>query len=157
MLYTDTEKFCNNFTGNTYTSAGHEPILFLMGDLLQSFWPFAWVLIPLAGIGVGAFKEWLKFKDKQARLGASTHELEVEVEKLQKQLKLKDAEMQQRIQHLETIVTSQVWDTLHDESGMADEKLPPHLLDEIRSAEEDETDPARENRRKAAHLAKKIK
>lgn len=129
-----------------------------MGDLLQSFWPFAWVLIPLAGIGVGAFKEWLKFKDKQARLGASTDELEVEVEKLQKQLKENDAALQQRIQHLEAIVTSQVWDTLHDESGMAEEKLPPHLLDEIRSAEEEEeTDTAQENRRKAARLAKKIK
>ena len=28
-----------------------------------------WVLIPLAGILVGAFSEWLKFKEKQARLG----------------------------------------------------------------------------------------
>ena len=71
-----------------------------------------WILIPIAGILVGAFSEWLKFKEKQAKLGSSTSELEKTVVV---QLQAIEA-AQRRIENLEAIVTSQVWDTMHDEA-----------------------------------------
>lgn len=74
-----------------------------------------WVLIPLAGILVGAFSEWLKFKEKQAKLGTSTNELERTVTAQQEALEA----AHRRIQNLEAIVTSQVWDVMHEEA------LPP--------------------------------
>ena len=69
-----------------------------------------WILIPLLAILVGGFSEWLKFKEKQNRLGASAHDLEKTVG--EQQAALEAAE--RRIQNLEAIVTSQVWDALHD-------------------------------------------
>ena len=71
-----------------------------------------WVLIPIAGILVGAFSEWLKFKEKQAKLGTSTAELEHNLS--EQQLALEAA--QRRIENLEAIVTSQMWDAVHDET-----------------------------------------
>lgn len=71
-----------------------------------------WVLIPIAFILVGAFSEWLKFKGKQAKLGTSTAELEHKLSEQQHALEA----AQRRIEHLEAIVTSQMWDTVHDET-----------------------------------------
>ena len=70
---------------------------------------WVWVLIPIAGILAGTFKEWVKFKATQRELGASTHELDREVEELRK---INEA-LQQRVQNLEAIVVSQTWDALH--------------------------------------------
>lgn len=71
-----------------------------------------WVLIPIVAILVGAFTEWLKFKEKQARLGTSTNELEKAVATQQDALEA----AYRRIENLEAIVTSQVWDLMHDEA-----------------------------------------
>ena len=71
---------------------------------------FAW--IPIVAILVGAFTEWLKFKEKQARLGTSASELEQTVATQQEALEA----AQLRLQNLEAIVTSQMWDVLHDDS-----------------------------------------
>ena len=71
-----------------------------------------WVLVALGGLLVGAFSEWLKFKEKQAKLGTSTAELEHNLSEQQHALEA----AQRRIEHLEAIVTSQVWDTVHDET-----------------------------------------
>ena len=71
-----------------------------------------WVLIPLAGILMGAFSEWLKFKAKQAKLGTSTAELEHNLSEQQQALET----AQRRIENLEAIVTSQMWDAVHDET-----------------------------------------
>ena len=71
-----------------------------------------WVLIPIVAILVGAFSEWLKFKEKQAKLGTSTSELEKTVVGQQQALET----AQRRIQNLEAIVTSQVWDVMHDDT-----------------------------------------
>lgn len=74
-----------------------------------------WVLIPIAGILAGMFREWLKFKTKQRDLGASTHELEKEVAALKKALaQARPDDLVERIQNLEAIVASQTWDALHD-------------------------------------------
>ena len=71
-----------------------------------------WVLIPLAAIMVGAFSEWLKFKEKQVKLGTSTNELERLVAAQEQALEA----AQRRIRNLEAIVTSQVWDLMSDEA-----------------------------------------
>ena len=72
-----------------------------------------WILIPLAAIAVGAFEQWLKFRAKQEKLGTSTAQLEDVVEDLTERLKESEAtreNQEQRIQNLETIVTSVDWD-----------------------------------------------
>ena len=69
-----------------------------------------WVLIPLAGICAGMFKEWLKFRSTQQKLGDSTRGLEKQVSGLKGE---KDA-LLERIENLEAIVASQTWDALHD-------------------------------------------
>ncbi len=76
-----------------------------------------WILIPLTAILMGGFKEWLKFKSKQDRLGTSARALEDEVGALKKALKESEAErqsVQRRLENLETIVTSEAWDALSD-------------------------------------------
>lgn len=68
--------------------------------------------IPLAGISVGAFKVWLRHQREQHRLGTATHELEGTVESLSRDLAASNAErdrLVERIENLETIVTSRVW------------------------------------------------
>ena len=91
----------------------------------MAFWAFSWILIPLAAIFVGGFKEWLKFKEKQLQLGESTEHLEAKVEELLKALENSEADKEsllKRVQNLETIVTSQVWDVLLDEDEPAEVK-----------------------------------
>ena len=77
-----------------------------------------WILIPLFALLVGAFSEWLKFKEKQNKLGASTHELEATLTDQQQALEA----AQRRIQNLEAIVTSQMWDVVHDDTLSEPEK-----------------------------------
>lgn len=69
-----------------------------------------WVLIPLAGIFVKGFREWLKFKATQRQLGASTSDLGREVSVLRQEREA----ILERLQNLEAIVVSQTWDVLHD-------------------------------------------
>lgn len=89
---------------------------------------FAWVLIPLAGIALAAFSEWLKFKKQTARIGDSTVELESEVSSLSaeiEELRKERHRLIQRIQNLETIVTSEAWETLGTDQPLAEAKAPP--------------------------------
>ena len=93
---------------------------------MEYFWAFSWIWIPiiaiLAGTIGGAFKEWLKFKEKTQQLGSSTHELEKTSAEQAELLRTMQAEREAligRIQNLEAIVTSQVWDAIHQEG------LPP--------------------------------
>jgi uncharacterized protein YlxW (UPF0749 family) len=86
-----------------------------------------WVLIPLAAILMGAFKEWLQFKEKQDKLGASTTEIEEALHALEEELRRRDEReqaLERRIQNLETIVTSETWDALVD-----GEAAPPLSLE----------------------------
>ena len=94
---------------------------------MELFGPFSWVLIPLAAILVGAFSEWLKFKAKQQKLGTSTQELENQVVQLERDLQAVRADrdgLARRLENIETIVTSQMWDALHDASAEP-QPLPP--------------------------------
>lgn len=81
------------------------------GLTMGYFWAYSWILIPIAGIAAGAWKEWLKFKAEQSNLGDSTKELEREVKQLTQQLNSEKAALTQRIQNLEAIVTSVDWDS----------------------------------------------
>ncbi len=120
-------------------------------------WAFSWVLIPIAGILFGAFKEWLNFKEKQLQLGESTEHLESRVDELLKALESSESDKRallNRLQNLETIVTSQVWDVLHDEQMPAEIKkleidaVKPRL--ELPPREDEAT-------RKAEMLARRLK
>jgi hypothetical protein len=78
---------------------------------------FSWVLIPITAILVGGFTEWLKFRAKQQQLGFSTKELQETVASLRSSLAASEERQKAltgRIQNLEAIVTSQVWDAVHD-------------------------------------------
>ncbi len=88
-------------------------------------WTFSWVLIPIVAILAGGFKEWLKFKEKQLQLGQSTENLGTDLKQLSEALKSSQAQNESllnRIQNLEAIVTSQVWDVLHDGEKSTEEK-----------------------------------
>ncbi|MEM1096692.1 MAG: hypothetical protein AAGJ10_19000 [Bacteroidota bacterium] len=88
---------------------------------MELFGPFSWVLIPLAailmGTLMGGFSEWLKFKAAQQKLGTSTLELENQVVQLERDLQAARADrdaLARRLENIETIVTSQTWDALHE-------------------------------------------
>lgn len=81
-----------------------------------------WVLIPLAAILAGTFSEWVKVRAKQRNLGASTDELERIVERLRAEGLERQESLERRIANLETILTSQTWDTLQNPNLSAEEK-----------------------------------
>lgn len=86
------------------------------------FWAFSWIVIPVVGILYAAFREWLSFKEKQLQLGESTDNLQAKVEDLMQALASSEADKKallDRIQNLETIVTSQVWDVIVEEEQPA--------------------------------------
>ena len=113
-----------------------------------------WILIPVAAIAAGAFREWVKFKSKQREIGSSADELEQVVSALEAKLHDQQAALERRIANLETIVTSQTWDTLHDDRlSKADKKLLLEDADgELRTLREELGDA-----RKAELLARRLK
>ena len=78
--------------------------------MFDSSW--IWVLIPLAGIFAGMWKELLKARAQGNRLGSSTQELEREVSAM----KSERAALLERVENLEAIVVSQTWGALHDKT-----------------------------------------
>lgn len=92
--------------------------------------------IPILGILLSGYKEWLEFKSKHQELGSSTREVEERLRALQDRLETLEQQrdaLQERVQNLETIVTSEAWITGHEEAdasslnaAKADElTLPP--------------------------------
>jgi outer membrane murein-binding lipoprotein Lpp len=71
-----------------------------------------WALVAVAAILAGVISEWFKVRTKQRHLGASTSELEREVDAMKKEREA----ILDRLQNLEAIVVSQTWDALHDKS-----------------------------------------
>jgi hypothetical protein len=71
-----------------------------------------WVLIPLAGIFAGMWKELLKARAQGIRLGSSTKDLELEVAAL----KTERAALLERVENLEAIVVSQTWGAVQDKT-----------------------------------------
>ena len=107
--------------------------------------PTAWIWIPIVAILVGAFKEWLRFNAQHRRLGASTHELEREVSELREQMETlteQNRKLVRRVQNLETLATSRLWDRV-------DEIVPPKV-----SIEPDPDD--EEDARRVAEIARRL-
>lgn len=109
-------------------------------------WAYVWVLIPLAGIMAGMWSEWLKFKEKQARLGNTAESLESSFAELSSRLEAQNRVLVERIQNLETIVTSADWDQISPVSTLP-EPEPQVLLPE----------PGEEEREEAARLAQRLR
>lgn len=89
--------------------------------------------IPILGLGLSGYQEWLKFRTRQQELGASTQDVEETVQALRDRLDQVEQErdaLERRVQNLETIVTSETWDALHgstsDPSSLPD---PDNTLD----------------------------
>jgi predicted Rdx family selenoprotein len=104
----------------------------------------------LAGLLFAGSAVWIEFKEKQAQLNKSTSELEDTVAAQQKELQA----AKRRIQNLETIVTSQAWDMVHDEGvPEADKKrsLSQASVD-LKDPEDDLSDAER-----ATRLARRLK
>lgn len=75
--------------------------------------------IPILGILLAGYKEWLEFKSKHRELGTSTREVEERLRGLQERLDGLEQErdaLRDRVQNLETIVTSEAWIAGHEES-----------------------------------------
>lgn len=76
---------------------------------------WVWVLIPLTAIIAGTFKELAQARREARRLGVSNNELEAKVTSLEERLDEIDKTQRSRLQNLETIVTSRLWNVLHDD------------------------------------------
>lgn len=91
-----------------------------------------WVyLIPIVAILVGGFTEWLKFKEKQLKLGDTTNVLSGNLDHITSQLDTalqNNERLQERVKNLEAIVTTQVWDEMVDGNPSHGEKTQK-LLD----------------------------
>lgn len=74
--------------------------------------------VPILAILVGGYKEWLEFKAKHQELGSSTEQVEKHLQALREDInRLEETrdDLENRIENLETIVTSEVWIAQHDE------------------------------------------
>lgn len=111
---------------------------------------WAFILIPIAGIIAGMFKDYLKIKAKQQTLGKSTSDLERVVEDLRQT----NRTLAQRVENLETIVVSQTWNTLNAPAA-SDEDRERRLAAVIR---QEAHAPATEemNRQRAEQLARRL-
>ncbi len=107
---------------------------------------FIWILIPLAGIALAGFSEWLKFKRSTASLGESTTQLAATIDALKgevEELREERRRLVQRVENLETIITSEAWDTLGTDRQLAGASLP-----ELPEIEEDDEQRASEMARR---------
>ena len=73
-----------------------------------------WIFIPIVAILAGTMSEVIKSRDKQRALGSSGKELENEVKTLKLELEQQKEIYERRLANLETIITSQTWDVLHN-------------------------------------------
>ncbi|MES3630656.1 MAG: hypothetical protein PPP56_10885 [Longimonas sp.] len=88
-------------------------------DFLGSYW---WVLLIFTVFIYSAFEEWLQFKTEQRKIGASTKETEEKLDELRSEWDAERKRLNKRIQHLETIVTSDVWDAAYGASSDASDR-----------------------------------
>jgi hypothetical protein len=108
-----------------------------------------WVLIPIFGIAAGMFREWLKFRQKQNKIGDSTQNLE----KLVAELRQRDQALAERIENLEAIVVSQTWDVVQDK--MLAPEVKEHRLASV--AHRELAPPPVPDSHKAEVLARRLK
>lgn len=102
----------------------------------------------VGGLSVGAFSMWIEFLKDQRKGQADTGVLEEVV--IAQQEALKAAE--QRIQVLETIVTSQEWDMIDRKGPVAADAPRPEPLIALDDSPDEPSD-----RERAAELAKRLR
>lgn len=112
--------------------------------------------IPILAILVGGYKEWLEFKAKHQELGSSTEQVEEHLQTLREDInRLEETrdDLENRIENLETIVTSEAWIAQHDEDE-AD------ALDRTGTGELDlmpPADDAKSDAEHTAHIARRLR
>lgn len=105
--------------------------------------PIAFVLIfaiPILGILLAGYKEWLEHKAQHQALGPTSEEIDERLRSLHERLNHLEQErnaLRERVQNLETIVTSEAWIADHDDAAELGElTLPPdHESDSESEAE----------------------
>ncbi|MFO8232706.1 MAG: hypothetical protein R6U20_08570 [Longimonas sp.] len=117
-----------------------------MTELLEFLGTYWWILIVLIVFVYSAFEEWLEFKTEQRKIGASTEETEEKLEALRTEWEAERKRLNRRIQHLETIVTSEAWDRAH-----SDDALQEPLLDDM------EPEDRSSHEEKAEQLAQRLR
>src|SRR4051794_35136023 len=108
-----------------------------------------WILIPIAGILAGTFKEWMQFKATQRQLGASTDELDREVAELRK---INEA-LQERLQTLLFPDATLFRSALHA-PGLSPVERDLKVASAVRR--EIKEDPAAANQQRAEQLAQRL-
>jgi biopolymer transport protein ExbB/TolQ len=93
-----------------------------MAGFWESLSSWVWVLIPLIAIGSGAFITVAKLRAEEAKNRASSPDLSQAIESIKAELRKQQQSLERRVANLETIVTSQTWDVLHDSRLNSDEK-----------------------------------
>lgn len=112
--------------------------------------PIVFVLIfaiPILGILLAGYKEWLDHKAQRQTLGPTAEELHERFRALHERIddleRERDA-LQERVQNLETIVTSEAWIADHDDATELGElPLPPDRESESQSETEHSAELAR--------------
>lgn len=91
------------------------------------------LLIPILAIVLGAWKEYYRFQAEQRRLGASSREMEEEIEALREDREA----LVRRVQNLEAVVTSRLWDAAREGAPPVERARLDLGLDGIDSGTED--------------------
>ena len=113
--------------------------------------------IPILGIALAGYKEWLKFKSKHQELGTSTRAVEDRIDGLQDRIaRLEDERkaLRKRVQNLETIVTSEAWIAEHDDSA---DSSPLHDVEAGRLEVPTNTDTPTDDAEHTAELARRLR
>jgi hypothetical protein len=112
--------------------------------------PIVFVLIfaiPILGILLAGYKEWLDHKAQRQALGPTAGELRERFQSLHERIDELERErnaLQERVQNLETIVTSEAWIADHDDATELGElALPPGRESESQSETEHSAEIAR--------------
>ncbi|PEN06576.1 hypothetical protein CRI93_09870 [Longimonas halophila] len=110
-----------------------------MTELLEFLGTYWWILIVLIVFVYSAFEEWLEFKTEQRKIGASAEETEEKIDALRSECKAERERLNRRIQHLETIVTSEAWDRAHSDRA-SQEPLLDDMDSKDRSSQEEKAE-----------------
>lgn len=81
------------------------------------------LVIVLSSLAIGGFSVWLEHKQKMAKLGESSKDLEREVATLREHVNELEEKSERRLQNLEAIVTSRKWDPIEPSEAPLREKF----------------------------------
>lgn len=108
--------------------------------------------VPILGILLAGYKEWLEFKANHQELGPNAEKMQSKLNALHDRVEALERErdaLQDRIQNLETIVTSESWIAGHEETADA-ESLNAAPVDELTLPDQSPSDTETEQTAKLA-------